>query len=579
MKKEIVMKEEKKNTTVTNKKGWELITDVFVKRGVEYLFTVPGESISPVQRAVEGTSIKIISTRHEQAAAFMAEAYGRMTRKPGIVVVTFGPGFTNVLSAIQNANLSNSPLILIAGAHGRKSPDRLGLQDMKQEPLIESIVKKSLVCRQAERIPEYIDMAFRYAAHGRPGPVFLELPIDVLDTKVETKDVKILHTVVESRPVDQNDVKKMMAMIRDSKKPIIVTGSGAYYSDAGPELASFAENTGIPVFTSKFSRGIIPDTHPMCFGSSVVITPGCAVWATLMSDCVILLGTRLCLYHATGDLYDPDAKIIQVDIEAEEIGRNRSADLAVFADIKGFLDQCNKLVDDESIGDSLKRNFKPWVDELRKEHMERKEMQKFNTESEKIPINPGRLAQEIDNFMNRSDDIVATDGGDLPTWVLTTRTCRGAWNEMASGLFGCLGCGLPYANAAKLIRPQSRVLLCIGDGSVGFNFMELETSIRKNLPIVVVIGNNNLWGMTANSMKHRFNHYVPNTVELDFVPYHKMMEALGGKGILVEKPGDIQAALADAFASGKTTVINVLIDPDVVGPGSMALASMKDDED
>jgi acetolactate synthase-1/2/3 large subunit len=474
--------------------------------------------------------------------------------------------------------MSNSPLILIAGAHGRKSPDRLGLQDMKQEPIIQSIVKKSLVCSQAERIPEYIDMAFRYAMNGRPGPIFLELPIDVLTAKVATKDVKNLHTTVESRPVDQNDVKKMMAMIRDSKKPVIVTGSGAYYSDAGPELTSFTEKTGIPVFTSKFSRGLIPDTHPMCFGSSVVITPGCAVWATLMSDCVILLGTRLCLYHATGDLYNADAKIIQVDIEPEEIGRNRSADLAVFADIKGLLDQCNNLIDNEGMGDSLKKNFKPWVDELHKEHVERKEMQKFNTESKSIPINPGRLAQEIDNFMNRADDVVVTDGGDLPSWVLTTRTCRGPWNEMASGLFGCLGVGLPYANAAKLIRPQSRVLVCTGDGSIGFNFMELETSIRKKLPIVVVIGNNNLWGMTANSMKHRFKHFVPGTVELDFVPYHKMMEALGGKGILVEKPGDIQAALKDAFASGKTTVINVMIDPAIIGPASEAMASMKEDE-
>jgi acetolactate synthase-1/2/3 large subunit len=149
---------------------------------------------------------------------------------------------------------------------------------------------------------------------------------------------------------------------------------------------------------------------------------------------------------------------------------------------------------------------------------------------------------------------------------------------MASGLFGCLGVGLPYANAAKLVRPQSRVLLCSGDGSMGFNFMELETSIRKKLPIVVVIGNNNLWGMTANSMKGRFGHLVPGTVELDFVPYHKMMEALGGKGMLVEKPEDIQPALKEAFASGKTTVINVVIDPAIIGPASEAMATLKDQE-
>ena len=562
----------------TTKKGWELITDAFVEHGVEYLFTVPGESISPVQRACEGTSIKIISARHEQAATFMAETYGRMTKKPGIAVVTFGPGFTNTLSAVQNANLSNSPLILIAGAHGKKSPDRLGLQDMKQEPMIQSIVKKSLVCLQAERIPDYIDMAFRYAGHGRPGPVFLELPIDVLDADVEENDVVKTHTEVTSRPFDPNDAKKLLAMLQSCKKPIIVTGSGVYYSDAGPELTSFAEKAGIPVFTGKFARGVISDTHPLCFGTAVVIRPGCAVWATLESDCVILLGTRLCLYNSTGDLYKKDAKIIQVDIEAEEIGRNRSIDLAVFGDIKGLLGQCIKLMDDEAIGDSLKNNFRSWVDILRKEHDERKKIETFNTQSDKLPINPGRLAQEIDKFMNRPDDVVVTDGGDLPTWVLTTRTCQKPWNEMASGLFGCLGCGLPYANAAKLISPQSRVMLCTGDGSMGFNFMELETSIRKNLPIVVVIGNNNLWGMTSNSMRIKFDHLVPETVELDFVPYHKIIEPLGGKGILVENPEDIQGALKEAFDSEKTTIVNVVIDPEIMGPGSAALAMMKGGE-
>ena len=560
------------------KKGWELITDAFVRKGVEFLFTVPGESISPVQRAVEGTNIRIIAARHEQAAAFMAETYGRMTRKPGIVVVTFGPGFTNTLSAIQNANLSNSPLILIAGAHGRQSPDRLGLQDMKQEPLIESIVKKSLVCRSAERIPDYIDMAFRYAGHGRPGPVFLELPIDVLDAQVDPQNAVNLHTTIESRPVDPDDVTRMMEIVRGSTKPVIMAGSGAYYSDAGQELASFVEKSGIPVFTGKFGRGVISDEHPMCFESFVGIRPGCAPLAAIESDCIILLGTRLCLYTGNGVFFRQDAKIIQVDIEPEEIGRNRSADLAVVGDIKRVLETCNQWIDNNSAEDDLQTKFKPWVEELQKDHEFKKEMGKFQTESDAVPINPGRLAHEIDLFMNRPDDIVVTDGGDLPTWVLTTRTSRTPWNEMASGLYGCLGCGLPYANAAKLIRPQSRVLLCIGDGSIGFNFMELETSVRKDLPIVVVIGNNNLWGMTANSMKLKFKHHVPGTVELDFVPYHKLMEAIGVKGIFVEKPDDIRPALEEAFASGKTTIINVMTDPEIMGPGSAGLAMIAGNE-
>jgi len=557
------------------KKGWEFITDAFLKRGVEYLFSLPGEPISPIHRAVEGTSIKIITTRHEQAAAFMAEAYGRMTRRAGIAVVTFGPGFTNALSAIQNANLSNSPVILIAGAHGSASPDRLGLQDMRQEPIIESIVKKSFVCKRAERIPEYIDMAFRYAEGGRPGPVFLEMPIDVLDADVNPNAVGNFQTTVKSRPVDPVDVKAMMEMINDSEKPVIMAGSGAYFSDAGKELGTFAEKAGIPVFTAKFARGVVPDTHPMCFESSVVFRPGCSGMATTASDCIILLGNRLCLFNANGRLYRKDAKIIQVDIEPEEIGRNRSVDLGIFADISRLLDECNRWIEKENAGDSLKNKFSGWVEELRKNHSAGRDFSKIDTESQKLPINPGRLAHEIDLFMNKEDDIVIADGGDTVTWIHAYRTCVRPWSEMSSGLYGCLGSGIPYANAAKLVHSESRVLLCIGDGSMGFNFMEILTLLNQNLPIVIVIGNNNLWGMTANGMKLKYKRLIPGTVELDFIPYEKLMEELGVKGFLVEKPEDIQPTLKEAFDFGKTAIINVKTDPDIMGPGSVAMAMIQ----
>ncbi len=566
------------DSAIETKKAWELITDAFLDKGVEFLFTVPGESISPVQRAVEDTPIKIIAARHEQSAAFMAETYGRMTRKPGIVVVTFGPGFTNTISAIQNANMSNSPLIVIAGAHPAKAPDRLGLQDMKQAPIIQTIVKKVLECRCAERIPDYIDMAFRYAMGGRPGPVFLELPIDVLDATVRVDQVVKPSTRVESRPYDPADVPKIMEIVGQSEKPMVIAGSGAYYSDAGKDITAFVEKTGIPVFTGKFARGLISDEHPMCFESSVGLRPGCAPLATIDSDCIIILGTRLCLYNANGDFYRRDAKLIQVDIEPEEIGRNQSIHLPVFGDVARVMDGCNQWIDQNNASDELKARFAPWLEALQTEHKEKKELAKFQTESNAVPINPGRLTAEIDAFMDREDDIVVADGGDLPGWVLITRTSRAPWNEMTSGLFGCLGCGLPYANAAKAIRPNSRVMLCIGDGSVGFNFMELETSIRKGLPIVVVIGNNNLWGMTANSMKSKFKHHVPGTVQLDYVPYQEMMKALGGVGILVEKPEDIRPALEEAFASGKTAVINVMIDAEIMGPASAGLAMVNTGE-
>jgi thiamine pyrophosphate-dependent acetolactate synthase large subunit-like protein len=551
-------------------KGWSLIGESFLNAGVDYIFGLPGESISPIQYAVEDTPIQIITTRHEQAAAFMAEAYARMTGKPGVVLVTFGPGFTNTISPMVNAQLANAPVVLIAGAHGAKSPDRLGLQDMRQRPIIDSIVKKSFVCCKAERIPEYVDMAFRCATQGRPGPVFLELPIDVLDADIEIEKVKKVVTRVTSRPVDKNDAKQMMEMIQAAKQPVIMVGSGAYYSGAGRELIAFVEQTGIPAFTIKMGRGLIPDTHPLCFGASIPTLPGCAGMATTEADLIILLGNRLCLYNVFGAFYNPNAKIIQVDIEPEEIGRNKSIDLPVFADIKGLLTECSHLIAHQET--DLKAQFKGWVTNLSTADKEGK----LTAQGEQIEdngfINPGVLAATVNAFMDRSDDIIIADGGDAQTWIGAARTCDCPLNILDSSLFGCLGVGLPYGISAKLINKNRRVLVYTGDGSIGFNFMEIETSLRKELPIVVVIDNNQKWGMTSNSMEMKFEHFIPGTVEIGNPPYHKAVEAIGGKGILVEKIEDLLPALEAAFASGVTTCINVMTDPGVVGPGSKALA-------
>ncbi len=560
---------------VNPQKGWELVGEALSDAGVQYIFSLPGESIIPIQISVEKGPIQIISTRHEQAAAFMAEAYGRMTRKPGVVLVTVGPGFTNTISAIVNARLSNTPLVLIAGGHEAVSAEKQGLQDMRQQPIIDSIVKKSLVCRAAERLPEYIDMAFRYASEGRPGPVFLELPVDVLEADVDPNRVKRIRTRAASRPVDPDDAHKMIEMIKSSEKPVIMAGSGAYYSDAGIDLTRFVEKTGIPAFTANMARGIIPDTHPLCFESSVIIRPGCAGMATTGADLVILLGNRLGLYSVFGDFFRKDARLIQVDIEPEEMGRNRAIDHAIFADVKALLSQCNRILDEAGEAGGLRARFDGWVNALRENDKAAKLASRQEIDKEGAAIHPGRLAREVDEFMDRADDIIVADGGDTVAWMLTARTCRAELNVMDAGLFGCLGVGFPYGNAAKLVNPARRVLVYTGDGSVGFNFMEIETSIRRGLPVVVVIDNNAGWGMTSNTMKSDFKKVVHGTVEIGNVPYHRAVEALGGIGILVEKTKDIKPALEQAFKSGRTACINVLTDPQVVGPASVAAAMLK----
>ncbi len=549
-----------------------LAAEALVERGVDHVFFIAGGHTYPLHDALDRAGVRMLSTRHEQAAVFMAEAWGRMTRKPGVAMVTAGPGFTNALTPVANARLANSPLLLIAGVVGLGACEKLDLQDMVQCAVINPMVKKSFICQKAERVHEFVDMAWRTCISGRPGPVYLELPIDILNTEVDRASVKKTNTVPEARVVDMGGARRLVEMLEESRKPVIIAGSGAYYSGAGRELAGFIERTGAPVFTSTQGRGVISDTHPLCFQSSLLIRPGCAGYANMNADLVVLLGNRISLYYGCGALFNPAAKMVQADIEPEEIGRNHTVDLPVVSDIRELLRECNRLLDERKPGAQLKGRFAPWVEELREKEVPIKNLAKLQSESDALPMHPARLLREIDEFMNRDDDIVIADGGDTQIWAGISRTVRTEGHYLESGIYGCLGVGIPYAIAAKMLYPGKRVLNVIGDGSVGFNFMEFDTAIRKKIPVVVVINNDRGWGMIRHSQRIKLGRSIEEGTELGLIEYHRTVETMGGKGILVEKPADIRPALEEAFASGRPTCVNVLTDPAAMSPGAMALA-------
>jgi acetolactate synthase-1/2/3 large subunit len=362
--------------------------------------------------------------------------------------------------------------------------------------------------------------------------------------------------------------------MQNAKNPVVIAGTGAWQSGADSELQEFIDKSGMPIFTSLSGRGIISDKHPLCFEGAVAVRPGCSFTAYLEADLLIILGTRISLYYLFGDIFNPAAKIVQVDIEPEEIGRNKSIDLPVVSDIKGFLQSCNQIIDDKNISDKLKTNFAEWVKKLTNAHKESKDLAELNWQSENKPIHPMRLAKEVNEFMNKESDIVVADGGDTTTWIGMTRTTTKPGRFLDYGIFGSLAVGLPYANAAKLLNPDDRVCLITGDGSTGFNFMEFETAIRKNLPIVVVISNDLGWGMIRHSQELRIGHAIEDGTFIGRVDYHKMVEAIGGKGFFVEDPKDIRPALEEAFASNKVCCINVMTDPTTVSPASEMLANV-----
>ncbi|MCP4039425.1 MAG: thiamine pyrophosphate-binding protein [bacterium] len=555
------------------KSGGEAAAKALVAHGVDTIFTLSGGHLNPIYLHLEDTDIQFFDTRHEQAAVWMAEAYGRLTRRPGVALVTAGPGFTNALTPIASAFMAATPMVLISGCVGVRMIEKLDLQDMRQAPVIEPMVKKALVCHHPERIPEFIDLAFREASSGRPGPVYLELPVDVL-TAEPSGDVAVPITRVESQVVDRAKARQLMEMLSQAERPVIVAGSGAWYADAGEELQRFVTATGVPIFTAANGRGVVPDTDPLCFGGVLAIRPGAGLFAGQNADLVILLGNRLNLFCMFGETYSAEAKMVQVDIKAEEIGRNRPIDLPIVSDIRALASEMNELVDAAGNAGALRERFAPWVGELRSAGDESLAAAEPTWRSDATPVHPMRLVKEVDEFMNLEDDIIVTDGGDATTWIGMTRTMRKAGHYLDYGLFGSLGGGLPYANAAKLLYPEKRVLLFTGDGSLGFNFMEFERALTKGLPIVVVISNDLGWGMIRHSQVVKLGRAIEPVTELGRIDYHRFVESMGGVGYLVEDPNDIRPTLEKAFASGKTVCINVMTEPDAISPGSVALANV-----
>jgi acetolactate synthase-1/2/3 large subunit len=550
--------------------GGELVVRALKKKGVKYIFTLSGGHIAPIYQHLMDSDIKVVDTRHEQAAVFMADAYARMTGEVGVALVTAGPGFTNALTGVANARMAGSPVLLISGRIGLRMEERLDLQEIAQREVIDPIVKWSKVVTTPARIPEFIDIAMKTAISSSPGPTFIDLPVDVQGETVPLSTAKFLDSPTPLKAGgDPKSIAEAAKIIEKAKRPMVIAGSGAAFSKADKNVLDLVEAAGLPIFSLSMGRGIVSEDHPLSFGPAVVIRPGAAGSAITQTDCVILLGTRINLYTMYGALFPQDAKIIHVNIDPVEIGRNRNVSVGIMGDVGVVADQLK----DALKGKVKKDQFSSWVEELKKQEAFSCDSVKEDINSEMVPIHPQRLMKEIDEFLG-NEGIVTADGGDTQTWIGMMRKSYGARRFLESGMFGCLGVGIPFAVTAKLLNPKEKVLCATGDGSLGFNFMEINTAMRFNLPIVIVVSNDLGWGMIRHSQGLKFGGDRRMATELGDVDYHKMVEAMGGYAERVTKPEEIKPALKRAFDSGKVSLINVMTHPDIISPGSYALATI-----
>ena len=526
--------------------GGELVARMLANQGVKTLYTLCGGHIMGIYDGCLNNDITIIDFRHEQAAAHAADAYARLTRNIGVAAVTAGPGVTDAVTAVANAYQARSPMVLLGGAAPLKTKGMGALQEMPQTGMFRDFTKASFTITETSHIPEKMTEAFEAALSGRPGPVFIELPFDVLFNAI---DVPTLPARVAITPVEPEAgaVARMFELLRAAQKPIIIAGTQVYWDAAHDTLRELTEQTGIPVFTNGAGRGTLPMDHPNCFKSA-------RGKALRESDVVLLIGTPLDFRLKYGmEGWNPDCKLIQVENDAAEINHNREADVAMVADARLVL---------EALIEGLHGiRYDDWLRQTREyEDKKNAELGKWMAMDDQ-PINHFRLGAAVNNFIDENTIIIG-DGGDIVSACakVIDVTRPGQWLD--PGPLGCLGVGAPFAIAAQHLYPEKRVLIINGDGSFGFNGFEFDTAVRFNLPIVSIVGNDSGWGQIRNPQIQMVGKERAAASALAPTRYDKIVEAMGGYGEHIDDPDDLDGALQRAFASGKPACIDVTIDPE-----------------
>lgn len=524
--------------------GGELVARQLAAQGVDTIYTLCGGHVAPIYEGCLNNDIAVIDFRHEQAAGHAADAHARLTRNIGVALVTAGPGVTDAVTAVANAYYARSPMLLLGGAAPLKTKGMGALQEMPQTGMFTDFTKASFTIERTEDIPEGLEQAFMAALSGRPGPVFVELPFDVLFNAVDPPEIlpKVALTPI---PPAVSAVQAMFDLLRQAEKPLLIAGTQVYWDQAHEALRELTEQTGIPVYTNGAGRGTLPMDHPNCFKLT-------RSKALRQADVVLLIGTPLDfrLKYGRQD-WNPDSKLIQIENDLNELNHNREAEVALVADSRLVL---------EALAEGLQGiRYDGWLDDVRQMEEEKRRRQAEWEALDDAPVNHFRFGAEV-NRMIDEDTIVIGDGGDIvsASAKVIAVTRPGQWLD--PGPLGCLGVGIPFAIAAQHLYPEKKVLVINGDGSFGLNGFEFDTAVRFNLPIVSIVGNDAGWGQIRGPQIQMVGEERAVATGLAPTRYDKIVAAMGGTGEHVADPADIGPALQRAFAGKRPSCIDVALD-------------------
>jgi len=526
--------------------GGELVARSLAAQGIDTIYTLCGGHIASIYDGCLNSKIKIIDFRHEQAAAHAADAHARLTRNVGIAVVTAGPGVTDAVTGVANAYQARTPLILLGGAAPLKTRGMGALQEIPQTGIFSEITKASFTIENTADIPSRLAEAFSIALSGRPGPVFVELPFDILFNVIDAPETPPAITPEIMRP-DPEAISRAFSLLRQAHKPLIIAGTQVYWDAAHEALRDLTDQTAIPVYTNGAGRGTLSMTHPHCFKASRSA-------ALREADVVVLIGTPLDFRLKYGQKdWNPESKLIQVENDRHELNHNRTADVALLANARLVL---------EALAEGLQGvRFDPWL--ARVGDLEREKTADLARwmDLDDEPINHFRFGAAVNKFVD-AHTLIIGDGGDIVSACAKVVDIVRPGQWLDPGPLGCLGVGAPFAIAAQNLYPERKVLIINGDGSFGLNGFEFDTAIRFGLPIVSIVGNDAGWGQIRGPQTRMVGPERAVATSLAPTRYDRVVSALGGYGELVDRAEELVPALERAFASGLPACINVTLDPE-----------------
>lgn len=535
--------------------GSHLIARALRAEGVETVFALAGDHTLHVMDVMAQEGFRFVDTRHEQPAVDMANAWGRITGTPGVTMFTT-PGHANAIPGLTLAGHVETPLINISGCADQSRLGQGAMQEIDQVGMAKPVTKGSWMLSDPYRIPEYFARAFRTALTGRRGPVHLTIPVDVQAAEVDESRVRS-YEPREYRPMgkvqgDPARVKEAVELLQTAERPVVIVANGAY-DVAREDLERLIEITRLPLLAEEMGRGILSDDHPYCFGfSDSRISETAAVQRD--ADVVLLLGKKLDFTVNFGGppTFSSDVKFIQVEPAADLIGKSRGVDVAILGSVGAVVRQ----LAEEAERHTWRRL--PIVAELEAARAdEDRRLEAMAPESG--PMHAMSLHKALRPFLDE-DTCLVLEGSDFAFWGSVYHRVYRPNRWFCNSTLGLIGFGVPFSIGARVALPDSKIVLMTGDGAFGFHGMELDTAVRHNLPVVIIVGNDSVWGMDFHQQVELFDG---RTVATELLPtrYDRVAEALGAHGELVEEADALPGALERAFASKRPAVLNVRTAP------------------